>query len=290
MTEKHREKVGPRVFRNEIDEALRDVSGAGLFGQVPLPDVVVHGVEKTDDGTKEIVSIASEGDIRLPAILKRPHRWVNAVVVLTEGTFAQDIARDLVAEGVMVLEIDLRHVPEDGVWSRFYQRKGRSQYAFASAIAGIPLVSQWANDIQAAVMYLSQQTGSDGSVGLYAEGPETTIAALLAAHRSDRIGWLAVNGVPATLVPAAREDTLLLRDLAFFAPTLLRYGDVSDLIATLAPQRILIVAPRGGGNAAENARLISRLLWEKRHVIIGEYPDKTTIVRFLKTRGTTPPP
>jgi len=285
-----RDETGPERYGQEIAEAIRDLSGAGLWGSPPPLAPIVHRATPDGETLTEIVSIVSDPGIRVPLSLSAPSRAPNIVIVISESALARTIAEDLVTEGTVVLEASLRHMEDDNLFDRFLRPVRGRRGAIAALVAGIPAAAHHSADILAMTAYLGERFGENISVGLYAEGPEATLAALLAAHRTDRIGWLVLNGIPVSLAPSETGDNALIRELAIRVPGILRHGDIADLVATLAPRRTLVTGLIGPAREAENEALFSSLLWEKRHVLIISGPDRTVIGRFLRTRGTTPAP
>ncbi len=290
MTRSRRDEIGPALYGQEIAEVIRDFAGAGLWGTPPPLDPRVHHTAHEENTSIESLSLASDPGVRIPLLLSTPSRAVNTVIVVSGSAFAREIAADLLTDGVIVLEMSLRRMEEGTLLDRLLRPVGGRRGAIAALVAGIPAAAQQATDILAALAYLRERFGDDTVVGLYAEGPEATLAALLAAHRDDRFGWIVLNGLPSSLIPSGTADAALARELALRIPGILRHGDITDLVATLAPRRTLVTGVIGPQNEVENEALFSSLLWEKRHVLILSRPNATVIVRFLRTRGTTPAP
>ncbi len=285
-----RDEIGPERYGQEFAEAIRDFAGAGLWGSPPPLSPIIHRTMLDGETLTEVVSVVSDYGIRVPLFLSVPPHAANIVIVISESPSARTMADDLVTEGSVVLEISLRRMEEGNLFDRFLCPVRGRRGAIAALIAGIPAAAQQSTDILAAVAYLEERFGENISVGLYAEGPEATLAALFAAHRTDRIEWLALNGIPISLVPSETGSNALIRELALRVPGILQHGDIADLVATLAPRRTLVTGLFGPSQEAENEALFSKLLWEKRHVQIRSRPDITIIGRFLRTRGTTPAP
>ncbi len=290
LARSRRDETGPERYAREIAETIRDLAGAGLWGPPPPLDATIHEVNERKGVTSEATSIAADHGLRLPLLLHRPPQVQNIVILVSEQGDTGSLARDLSREGVTVLELALRRFADDGLFDRLTRPVAGRRGAVAALIAGIPAAAQQSTDIVAALSYLAERFGEETVAGLYAEGPVASLAALLAAHRSDRIGWIALNGIPVSLIPSETGDNALLRELALRLPGILRYGDIADLIATLAPRRVLVTGLVGPDTAQENESSFARSLWEKRHLILLPRADRKTLLLFLKTRGTSPAP
>ncbi|HOW50536.1 MAG TPA: hypothetical protein PLV42_00670 [bacterium] len=251
-TRARRDDIGPELYAIELGEALRDLSGGGLFPRgvldIPLPDTLLD--------------------------CTGPDNAATAVIVL-KGPNSRRIVSALSEARVATCELDLpagdtvRHTVMNAL------------------VAGLPLAFLRAGDIMTVAADLARKGHT--AVGLYAEGSAHALAALLAASQTDRIGWLALRDSTASLVPGI-GDTEAIQQTALQIPRLLRTADIGDLVATLAPRPVLIAAMQGPDHTTLESASIRRLVWETRHLVIADRTDEATLVRFLITRGTTPTP
>lgn len=245
-----RDDGGPALYAVELAESLRDLSGAGLFH----PRIA---------------------DLPLPDTLlacTAPDRAAAAVIVL-KGPHSDRMTKTLSEARVETCELATGDL--------------FSGTAADALVTGIPLAFLRADDIITVATELSRK--GYAAVGLYAEGTDDALAALLAAHRSDAIGWIALRDAALSLVPGAGIPDDIER-AALAAPRLLRSGDIGDLIAALAPRRILLAGMHGPDRAPLDPAAVRRLVWETRHLVIDPAGAEETLHRFLATRGTTPSP
>ncbi len=254
----HRDEIGPVAYAAELAEALRDLSGAGLFPPPVGPAAVIPAgpVEST------------------------------AAVIVVRGKHSRALIAALTEARITTREIDLHTGP--GTLFPLPLRDDPVHRTAAHALTiGVPLALHWSGDIRAAAEELVKSGLT--TVGLYAEGSDAGLAALLAAHRTDAIGWIALRDMTASIVPGIGDPAAIER-LALQAPRLLQVADIGDLIAALAPRRIFLTGVRGPDGEPLEPAALRRLIWETRHLVMENGPADEILLRFLTTRGTTPTP
>ncbi|HNT27188.1 MAG TPA: hypothetical protein PKH10_03320 [bacterium] len=282
-----RDGEGPLAYATRLAEFLRDLSGEGLFG--PATHEAVVREERTVEKMKEEeLSFYPAPDTVLSARLTGPLPPARAVIVVTGTRAAGRTARALWSEGLVVLEMELRRGSSDRLWGIASTADPERRTAAAALVAGVPLAFLRAQDILSAAAYLRSRADrvTAGPIGLYADGPEATLAALLAADLSGELAPVVLTDLPITMAPGAAP----VPGMALHAAPLLRLADIGDLISACAPRRMMIGGARGPGDAAVDTVAIREQVWETRHLVVDTVPDRDRIVRFFVTGGTTPAP
>ncbi|HSA32703.1 MAG TPA: hypothetical protein P5077_03155 [bacterium] len=282
-----RDTEGPLAYATRLAELLRDLSGEGLFG--PATHEAVVREERTVEKMKEEeLSFYPAPDTVLTARLTGPFLPARAVIVATGTGAAGRLAAVLRSEGLAVLEMELRRGSAENFLGVALTADPERRTAAAALVAGVPLAFLRAQDILSAVAYLRNRTDrvAAGPIGLYADGPEATLAALLAANLSAELAPVALTDTPLTMTPGAAP----VPGMALHAAPILRLADIGDLISACAPRRMLIGGARGPGGGAVDTVAIREQVWETRHLVVDTVPDRERIVRFFLTGGTTPAP
>ena len=282
-----RDGEGPLAYAGHLAEFLRDLSGEGLFGAA-IHEAVVREERKVEGSKEEELSFYPAPDTALTARLSGPTLPARAVIVATGTRVAERVADLLRSEGLAVLEMELRRGSSDTFGGISLTADPERRTAAAALVAGVPLAFLRAQDILSAAAYLRSRTDrvTAGPIGLYADGPEATLAALIAANLSSDLAPLALTGLPLTMMPGAA----LFTGMALHAAPLLRLADIGDLVSTYAPRRMMIAGARGPGGGTVDTVSIREQVWETRHLVVDTMPDRDRIVRFFVTGGTTPTP
>lgn len=163
-----------------------------------------------------------------------------------EGQLYQQLA----ASGLTVCVPDLRGVgdlsPEFGRGAAHYNRSHNDEedYAWASLMLGKPLLGQRVTDLLALVRAL-------GGRAVVAALGKMTVPALFAAALDPGITGLYLSGGLVSFRSLLDTEDYMY-PFANFAPRLLAYTDLPDLVASLAPRRVILAGPLdGAGRAAQ---------------------------------------
>lgn len=282
-----RDEEGPLAYAAHLAEFLRDLSGEGLFGPV-IHEAVVREERIVNGSKEEEISFFPAPDAVLTARLTGPALPARTVIVASGTREAERMAGMLRSEGTTVLETELRRGSAETMLGISLTADRERRTAAAALVAGIPLAFLRAQDILSAAAYLRSRTDrvTDGPIGLYADGPEATLAALIAANLSGDLAPVALTDLPITVMPGGAP----VPGMALHAAPLLRFADIGDLISAGAPRRMMISGARGPGGGAVDTVSIREQVWETRHLVVDTTPDRDRIVRFFVTGGTTPTP
>ena len=225
------------------------------------------GVEKPAPGLKAAVlgrAASLKGvDVEAIEVASAPKVWVPAWVVRPKAATAGrpalvalepggrnlrwregQLYQELAAAGRAVCVPDLRGVgdlaPEFGRGAANYARSHNSEenYAWASLILGKPLLGQRVTDLLALVEALG------GPVVVAASG-KMTVVALFAAALDDRIQGLYLAGGLVSFRSIVETENYD-HPFASFVPRILEYTDLPEVVAGLAPRRVVLAGPVDG--------------------------------------------
>ena len=229
--------------------------------------------------------LARELDIEALEVQSAPKVWVPAWLMLPRGprrdqptVLALDssgrnnrwhegeLYQSLAVRGIPVCSADVRGVgdlsPEFGRGDPRYQRQHQSEedYSWSSLMLGKPLVGQRVADILALAVALRRHPALGGRRVVVAARGKLTIAALFAAALDPQIGGLYLAGGLVSF-----RDVVDTEDydhsFANFVPNLLLHTDLPEVVASLAPRKIVLggVVNASGHemNAADARRIYS---------------------------------
>jgi cephalosporin-C deacetylase-like acetyl esterase len=233
----------------DIAQAVRAVAAISVAPGGAAPRVSVVNSLNRDGYRLDLVTLETDGGIRLPGLLAVPAAsGRKPAVLMADAAANRALAQpggdldELARAGRVVFAIKPRGVPETPVaQQRPSPVAGQSMAALAS-IVGKTLVGMRAEDIIRAVDYLASRPDVDAARLAAAGRGALGVPLLHAAVLDRRIGRLVL------------QDTLALYRLAVDRPlhrglydvglpgVLLHY-DLDDLVAALAPRPVTIVAP-----------------------------------------------
>jgi hypothetical protein len=220
--------------------------------------------------TIEVLEVPSEPSVWLPAwLLRAENAPRNKPILLaldaneSERLWFQSDA-DLAPGSPVICAADIRGVgallPEFGPGHSGYAAWHRQEenYAWGSLILGKPLVGQRVTDILALVAALRKYPCTAGSPIRIAASGKLTVPALFAGALDEEIQGLYLSGGLVSfrdLVDSERND----HSFANFVPRLLQHTDLPEVIASLAPRRIVLAGTlnaKGEAIELESARHI----------------------------------
>ncbi len=233
----------------------------------------------------EALDIPSASSVGLPAWLFRGRETPpDAAVVLVlnprgrnaawhEGELCQALA----GRGFIVCAADVRGIgdlsPQVSAGAPGYaiSHDKEEDYAWSSLILGRPLAGQRVTDILALAGALREMTGASRPMAIAALGA-LTVPAVFSAAVDPSIASLYLAGGLASFRSIV-DEVDYEHPFANFVPQLLAHTDLPEIVAALAPRRVLIAGPidgRGATIAGENARDIYRAALAHGHLTIGE--------------------
>jgi hypothetical protein len=200
-------------------------------------------------GGIERLTFESEPGIYIPALLYAPSgpgRHPAVILAWGQGkASAHDEARRLVAQGKLVLSIDLRGLGET--------RRGQQQYgsdwqgyfgdyesAMAAMLTGKPLVAMRAEDITRAVDLLTARPGVD-AIELHGRD-SAAVPALYAAAFDARIKAVTLERMVVSYESIIRSP-IHRQQWENAVPGALRHYDLQDLVRSIAPRTVKVVEP-----------------------------------------------
>ncbi|MDP2999783.1 MAG: acetylxylan esterase [Bryobacterales bacterium] len=245
----------------QLMQARQAASGARLVSDVrqvaaiavepggPAPRVKVHSSVDREGYRLDVISIETEGGIRLPGLLAVPAGDARKpALLIADATPNQTLAQpggdvdELARAGRVVLVVKPRGIPETPqAPARSSPVAGHGAAALAHVV-GKTLAGMRAEDIIRAVDFLGARADVDPSKLAAAGRGALGVALLHAAVVDQRIREVVL------------QDTLALYRLAIERPlhrglydvalpgVLLKY-DLDDLLAALAPRPVTVVAP-----------------------------------------------
>jgi cephalosporin-C deacetylase-like acetyl esterase len=199
----------------------------------------------------EKLTYESESGIIIPSLLFVPDRGDDRkpAVVLVSGDGKKASALDaeqLVTSGMVVLSIDARGFGETQVNTDLNSKEfghyfGDFRDAMTALLVGKTMVGMRALDIMRAVDLLSARPGIDREK-IYAYGKKGgAVPALYAAVLDHRIRKVVLEGMLSSY-DSVVENKIHRQVLESVVPSALKFYDLPDLVATLAPRRISIVS------------------------------------------------
>jgi hypothetical protein len=203
--------------------------------------------------TIEALDIPSVANVGLPAWLFRPeHESAGKPVVLILHPEGRNVAwregelcHELALGGLTVCAADVRGIgdlsPEFSSGAPGYAKPHQKEedYAWSSLILGRPLLGQRVTDILAITQALRTGLGFQGRQIVIAALREMTVPALFAAELEPEINRLYLAGGLSSYRNIIETEDYR-HTFANFLPNILAHTDLPDLIAGLAPRRVLI--------------------------------------------------
>ena len=238
---KNRQLSDPNAWVNLRDELRKDII-ADVFGgfpeKCPLNAKTVNAID-TNEYHIELISFRSELDIIIPAVLIRrkeaKYTKYPVVIYLTplgkRVVLARREVRELVDRGYAVLSIDYRGIGETE-YDELIAVKN-------SIVIGRHILGMRVYDVIRTLDYIGTRKDLDKhAISCWGEG-EASIIALIAAALDDRVKDVRVYKLPATL--ESKEGFNLPPSI--FAPNMLKYADIPELAAMIAPRHLTVVKP-----------------------------------------------
>lgn len=237
-----RAKVGVEDWLSRIDVLRRRIIEESLGGFPPRNPLDVRTVKVQDKGwfTLEVLTYRSEWDILVPSLLLKPKSNAStgaAVFLSPQGKnylFADRRVRDMLREGWNTLLIDYRGVGETS-FSEHVAAKN-------SIVLGRHILGMRVWDVLRAVDLLKMRF--HGDIAVYGER-DAGLIALLAGGLDDRISQVVVERSPLSYV-----SRVLSQPPSFYPPKLLKYADIPEIAALIAPRKLKLINPVDMDNKA----------------------------------------
>ena len=254
----------------------------------PRP-AVLRKVPSQSGITIEALDIPSAANTGLPAWLFRPeHESPGKPVILIlhpqgrNTAWPEDeLGHELARSGLTVCAADVRGIgdlsPEFSSGAPGYARSHQTEedYAWSSLILGRSLVGQRVTDILAITQALRTGLGFQGRQIVIAALREMTVPSLFAAALEPGISRLYLAGGLSSYRNIIETEDYH-HTFANFVPNILAHTDLPDLIAGLAPRRVLIggaVDAKGAVHSIPVARGIYGAALARGHVDLREQAD-----------------
>jgi dienelactone hydrolase len=254
----------------------------------PRP-AVLRKVPSQGGITIEALDIPSVAKVGLPAWLFRPeHESPGKPVVLILHPQGRNVAwlenelcHELAHSGLTVCAADVRGIgdlsPEFSAGAPGYARGHQKEedYAWSSLILGRPLLGQRVTDILAITQALRTSLGSQGRQIVIAALREMTIPAIFAAALEPGINRLYLAGGLSSYRNIIETEDYR-HTFANFVPKILAHTDLPDLLAGLAPRRVVIggaVDAKGAVHSRQMAQGIYAAALARGHVDLREQAD-----------------
>jgi cephalosporin-C deacetylase-like acetyl esterase len=239
--------------------------------------------------TIEALDVPSVAGVNLPAWLFRPRQDAAGTPLLLtlhprgrNGAWGEDdIGQQLARNGFTVVAADVRGIgdlaPEYSSGAPDYARSHGSEedYAWASLILGRPLAGQRATDILALAQGLRSDPSLAGRKIALAAFGAMTIPALFAAALDPHIDRVYLAGGLSSYRNIIETENHN-HPFANFVPDVLEHTDLPELIAGLAPRRVVIAGPvnaAGRSHSTVEAGQIYAAALAKGHVVLIDRPE-----------------
>jgi dienelactone hydrolase len=267
LTKKRSESLNKPAKTVPLDQLLgverrRPQSPAVSLKKVPSPGGV----------TVEALDIPSVADVNLPAWLFRPAAQSSGkpVVLLLHpagrnAAWGEDeLCHQLALTGLTVCATDVRGIgdlsPEFSSGAPSYARSHETEedYAWSSLILGRPLLGQRVTDILAVTQALRAGFGLQGREIVVAAFGNMTVPALFAGALGPEINRLYLAGGLSSYRSIVNTEDYR-HTFADFVPNILAHTDLPEIVASLAPRRVLIagaVNASGTSHSPSEARSI----------------------------------
>ena len=186
----------------------------------------------------ELITFRSEMDIIIPAILiKRGFSNIKRPVIIyltplgKHAVMARRDVQELVDKGYAILSIDYRGIGETE-YDELIATKN-------SLVVGRHILGMRVYDVIRTLDYISTRDDlNQEDISCWGEG-EASLIALIAAAIDDRIKNVRLYKMPVTL--ESRDGFNLPPSV--FAPNLLKYADIPEIAAMIAPRELTLIKP-----------------------------------------------
>jgi len=224
--------------RDQLKRSIIENVFGGFPEKYPLNAKTIDVVD-IDDYLIELISFRSELDIIIPALLVKRreakatrHPVVIYLTPLGKHTIlARREVRELVDKGYVILSIDYRGIGETE-YDELIATKN-------SIVVGRHILGMRVYDVIRTLDYISIRKDLDEyNISCWGEG-EASIIALITAALDDRVKSVRLYKLPATL--ESKEGFNLPPSV--FAPNILKYADIPELAAMIAPRHLTIIKP-----------------------------------------------
>lgn len=231
----------------------------------PVPPVAKLGKSSTADGVVTTpVLLESEPGLPLPVILKGKPAGAGGqptcVLLHLEGkaeALAHPLAKALWEKGWRVVAPDLRATGETKPAAGALRGWPDHNSAEHALWIGRPLLGQWVFDVSGVLDWLALQPGLDRRrLALAGLGQAGVISLVAAGLFDDRVSACITVGMPTTYVTeeAYGPGTYL----GLLAPGIVRWGDLPQLAALVAPRRLILA----DGVTPQAKKLVERQMKE----------------------------
>ena len=226
----------------------RDLPKLLALDPIPHPALVIKGETRSQHAHIFAVEVASASGVHVPAWIFYPStpRGDAPQLILLEpagrnGRWGEDsLCQQLAARGITVIAPDLRGIgdlrPEYPRHAAGHARSHQEEeaYAWASMMLGKPLLGQRVTDLIAVVRSIQGR----GPIRVAATGA-MTVPAIFAAALEPAIQILHLSGgVESFRSLLATEE--FRHPFANFVNDVLRHADLPQLIASIAPRRVIL--------------------------------------------------
>ncbi|HXJ39660.1 MAG TPA: hypothetical protein VNH18_10300, partial [Bryobacteraceae bacterium] len=255
--------------------------------ETPLPLGQLLGVERTRPQSApislrrvpsqggvsiEALDIPSVADVNLPAWLFRPAKDnpdTPILLILHPGGrnaawHEGELCQQLALGGLTVCAADVRGVgdlsPEFSSGAPGYARSHESEeaYAWSSLILGRPLLGQRVTDILAATRALLTGLNLRGRRIAVAAYGKMTVPALFAAALAPEIDRVYLAGGLSSCGSIVQTEDYS-HSFANFVPNLLSYTDLPEIVAGLAPRKVVIAGAVDAGDVIHSGGEIHKI-------------------------------
>ncbi len=236
----------------------KPVATAKVVGHVQSRNVAVQNLE-----------IQSDPAVWLPAFVMTPDGVSSdkpLLVVLDEQGndklwFSPEVDQILPGDSCVICSVDVRGVGSlrpgfvGGAAEYELWHEQEENYAWSSLMLGKPLVGQRVTDVLAAIHSLARHPGTAGRPVFLAASGKLTVPAIFAASLESSIKGLYLHSGLVSFESVVQSETYS-HPFANFVPQLLNHTDLPNLIAGLAPRKVVIAgAVDGEGFAVAEGKL-----------------------------------
>jgi len=201
---------------------------------------VEHWILETEPGLPVPAMLCLPGESR--AEVKHP-----AVIIADERgkqfAFERGLAEPLLAEGYAVLLIDYRGAGETAGTVPQYRGAHDFNLSNYSLFCGRPMTGMRVHDVRSAVDFLVERPEIDTRRIAYCGRGHAALVGVLAAAFDKRIGAVLAEEMLTTYV---FEEEFFDIGLCYLIPRILTVGDMTHLVACVAPRPTLILNPVDG--------------------------------------------
>lgn len=275
----------PFTLTRKISIARRPRQLESLLG-VERPGGHAMTLKKTraqNGVTIEALEIQSAEDVFVPAWLFRPAKETDALLILLHPSGRNnawkegELCQQLALQGLTVCAVDVRGIgdltPEFGAGAAAYARSHQMEedYAWSSLILGKPLLGQRVTDILAVT-----QAFAGRKIALAALG-KMTVPALFAAALDRTIERLYLAGGLSSYRNVIETENFQ-HSFANFIPDILASTDLPDVVAGLAPRKVVIAGAVDAAGSSATPRAVYSAALQRGHLELREKADWSAAV------------